>query len=31
MRVGILGVEEKTYLSSHLDSSRQGTGVQNVL
>ena len=31
MRGGILGVEEETYFSSHLDSSGQGTGVHNVL
>ena len=31
MRGGILGVEEETYFSSHLDSPGQGTGVHNVL
>ena len=31
MRGGIPGVEEETYLSSHLDSSGQGTWVDSVL
>ena len=31
MRGVILGVEEETYFSSHLDSSGQGTGVHSVL
>ena len=31
MRGGILGVEEETYFSSHLDISGQGTGVHSVL
>ena len=31
MRGGIPGVEEEAYYSSYLDSSRQGTGVHNVL
>ena len=31
MRGGIPGVEEGTYLSSHLDGPGQGTGVHSVL
>ena len=31
MRGGILGVEEETYFSSHLDSPEQGTGVHGIL
>ena len=31
MRGGILGVEEKAYFSSYLDSPGQGTGVHSVL
>ena len=30
MRGGILGVEEETYFSSHLDSLEHGTEVHNV-
>ena len=31
MQGGVLGVEEETYFSSHLDSLEQGTGVHSVL
>ena len=31
MRGGIPGVEEETYLNSHLDSSGHGTRVHSVL